>query len=136
MTKTILVTDDREDTRIILRHALERQGYCVHTRADGEQALQFLASGAHVDAVLLDLTMPRMDGLTVTRRTRSELGMAVPIIMMTALDSPEYHIAGYDAGVNYYMTKPVSTRRLITAIEFFTGNRLSEEELRTIESQL
>jgi two-component system, OmpR family, response regulator MprA len=108
----ILVVDDEPAVRESLRRALELEGYAVDFAADGEQALERVAANGEPDAVILDILMPRMDGLEVCRRLRRE-GHRLPILMLTAREEVENRVAGLDAGADDYVTKPFALDELL-----------------------
>jgi two-component system response regulator MprA len=111
----ILVVDDERAVRDSLRRALELEGYDVDLAADGEEALERLHSNGEVDAVILDILMPRMDGLEVCRRLRRE-GHRLPVLMLTARDEVENRVAGLDAGADDYVTKPFALEELLARL--------------------
>jgi two-component system, OmpR family, response regulator MprA len=98
-----------------LRRALELEGYDVELAADGEEALERLAQNGEPDAVVLDILMPRMDGLEVCRRLRRE-GHRLPVLMLTARDEVENRVAGLDAGADDYVTKPFALEELLARL--------------------
>jgi two-component system, OmpR family, response regulator MprA len=106
----ILVVDDDRAVREALRRALTLAGYEVHAVEDGEQAVEQIAQ-ALPDAVVLDIGMPRIDGLEVCRRVR-RLGNRVPILMLTARDAVADRIDGLDVGADDYMVKPFDVDEL------------------------
>ena len=106
----LLVVDDDPALSRTLRRALTIEGYDVECAADGGEALQRLAS-AHFDAVLLDVAMPRLDGLDVCRRMR-ERRDRTPVLMLTARDAVGDRVAGLDAGADDYLVKPFSLDEL------------------------
>jgi two-component system response regulator MprA len=110
----ILVTDDDRSIRESLRLALELEGYAPATVADGAQALE-----AHrrdpADLLVLDLSMPAIDGLTVCRVLRAE-GDRIPIIMVTARTETSDRVAGLDAGADDYLAKPFELDELLARI--------------------
>jgi two-component system, OmpR family, response regulator MprA len=108
----ILVVDDERAVRDSLRRALELEGYDVELAADGEEALERLSSNGEPDAVILDILMPRMDGLEVCRRLRRE-GHRLPVLMLTARDEVENRVSGLDAGADDYVTKPFALEELL-----------------------
>jgi DNA-binding response OmpR family regulator len=104
---TILLVDDEDSVRKVLAFPLERDGYDVIQAADGEEALQKF--DAHpVDLVVLDIMLPRLDGLEVCKRLRAK--STVPIIMLTARDDELDKVIGLELGADDYMTKPFSIR--------------------------
>jgi two-component system response regulator MprA len=110
---TILVVDDDPKIRSVLGRGLRFEGYDVQIAAGGQEALQ-LARDTPFDLVVLDLTMPRMDGLEVCRRLRR--GMSAPILMLTARDAVADRIVGLDSGADDYLTKPFDFEELLARV--------------------
>jgi two-component system, OmpR family, response regulator MprA len=110
---TILVVDDDPKIRSVLGRGLRFEGYDVQIAASGQEALQ-LARETTFDLVVLDLTMPRMDGLEVCRRLRR--GMNVPILMLTARSALADRIVGLDSGADDYLTKPFDFEELLAHV--------------------
>src|SRR5690242_12641090 len=104
---TILLVDDEDSVRKVLAFPLERDGYAVVQAADGEEALRQFAEQP-VDLVVLDLMLPRLDGLEVCKRLRAS--SSVPIIMLTARDDELDKVIGLELGADDYITKPFSIR--------------------------
>ena len=106
----ILVVDDDRITRLSLTAMLEDLGYAVVEAVDGRQALDILTQRhREIDTVLLDREMPQMDGLEVVRRMKDSRELrSMPVIMQTGSDRPDQVKQGIDAGVFYYLTKPVN----------------------------
>ncbi|MDP9492320.1 MAG: response regulator transcription factor [Actinomycetota bacterium] len=111
----VLVVDDERAVRDSLRRALELEGYDVELAADGAEALYRLESNGQPDAVILDVLMPGVDGLEVSRRLRSK-GNAVPILMLTARTEVENRVAGLDAGADDYLAKPFALEELLARL--------------------
>ena len=105
---TVLLVDDEESVQKVLTYPLEREGYRVVQARDGEQALDRYRD-EHIDLVILDLMLPRLDGLAVCRRLREERS-AVPIIMLTARGDEGDKVLGLELGADDYITKPFSIR--------------------------
>ncbi|MBD0318114.1 MAG: response regulator transcription factor [Thermoleophilia bacterium] len=106
---TILLVDDEESVQKLLTYPLERDGHRVVQARDGEEALErFRAERPHL--VLLDLALPKLDGLEVCRRMRAE--SSVPILMLTARDDEIDKVLGLEIGADDYITKPFSIREL------------------------
>jgi two-component system, OmpR family, response regulator len=104
---TILLVDDEESVQKLLTYPLERDGYRVVQARDGDEALsQFEAE--HVDLVVLDVMLPRLDGLEVCKRLRAR--STVPIVMLTARDDELDKVIGLELGADDYITKPFSIR--------------------------
>jgi DNA-binding response OmpR family regulator len=111
---TILLVDDEESIQKLLTYPLEREGYRVVHARDGEEALERFAE-APVDLVVLDLMLPRLDGLEVCRRLR-KLESAVPIIMLTARGDEVDKVVGLEIGADDYITKPFSIREFMSRV--------------------
>jgi DNA-binding response OmpR family regulator len=104
---TILLVDDEDSVRKVLAFPLEKDGYTVVQAADGEEALRQFAA-TDVDLVVLDIMLPRLDGLEVCKRLRAT--SMVPIIMLTARDDELDKVIGLELGADDYITKPFSIR--------------------------
>jgi two-component system, OmpR family, response regulator len=104
---TILLVDDEDAVQKLLTYPLEQEGFRVLQARDGEEALGYFAS-ERIDLVVLDLMLPRIDGLEVCRRLRA--GSTVPIIMLTARDDELDKVVGLELGADDYITKPFSIR--------------------------
>jgi two-component system phosphate regulon response regulator PhoB len=112
----ILVVEDEAPVRALLGVTLEADGFQVLEAADAEEA-ESLLEGDLPALILLDWMLPRTSGLEFTRRLRKdEMLREVPIIMLTARGEEEYKVAGLEAGVDDYVTKPFSTRELLARI--------------------
>ncbi len=108
----ILVVDDDRAVRESLRRSLSFNGYSVELAQDGREALDLIASQRPPDAVVLDVMMPRLDGLEVCRQLRST-GDDLPILVLTARDSVSERVAGLDAGADDYLPKPFALEELL-----------------------
>ena len=106
-SSTILLVDDEDSVQQLLAYPLEREGFRVLQARDGEEALARFAE-EHVDLVVLDLMLPKLDGLEVCKRLRAE--SEVPIIMLTARDDELDKVVGLELGADDYITKPFSIR--------------------------
>ena len=104
---TILLVDDEESVQRLLAYPLERDGFRVVQARDGQEALDRF-SAHHIDLVVLDVMLPRLDGLEVCKRLRAESN--VPIIMLTARDDELDKVLGLELGADDYITKPFSIR--------------------------
>jgi DNA-binding response OmpR family regulator len=111
---TILLVDDEETIQKLLTFPLERAGHRVVQARDGEEALERFRS-EDVDLVVLDLMLPKMDGLEVCRRMRAEAS-AVPIIMLTARGDEVDKVLGLELGADDYITKPFSIREFMSRV--------------------
>jgi two-component system response regulator MprA len=110
----ILVVDDDPGICDSLERALRREGYAVSIANDGEAALASVAEGCP-DAMILDVSMPKLDGLSVCRRLRAE-GNGVPILVLTARHSLGDRVAGLDAGADDYLAKPFALEELLARL--------------------
>ncbi len=110
---TILLVDDEESVQKLLTFPLEREGYAVVQARDGEEALERFAPG-EIDLVVLDIMLPKLDGLEVCRRLRAQ--SAVPIIMLTARDDEVDKVLGLELGADDYITKPFSIREFTSRV--------------------
>jgi two-component system alkaline phosphatase synthesis response regulator PhoP len=127
----ILVVDDEEDILELVRYNLARDGYSVTCAASGEEALKASASEP-VDLIILDLMLPGIDGLEVTRRLRERSGTkGTPIIMLTAKGEEADIVAGLELGADDYVTKPFSPRILIARVKAVLRRRSGEPEVES-----
>src|SRR6478752_9818228 len=110
----VLVVDDEPQLRRALERALKLEGYDVELAADGEQALGSIASGP-TDAIVLDVLMPKRDGLEVARELRAR-GDRTPILMLTARDAVQDRVDGLDAGADDYVVKPFALEELLARL--------------------
>jgi two-component system response regulator MprA len=110
----VLVVDDDPAVRESLRRSLVFNGYQVDLAADGEQALRAVAD-SRPDAVVLDVMMPRLDGLATCRALRAA-GDDVPVLMLTARDEVADRVAGLDAGADDYLPKPFALEELLARL--------------------
>ncbi len=110
----ILVVEDDPDLQRLLASALRDQGYVVDTASDGEEG-HFLGDTEPYDAVILDLGLPEMDGLTVLEKWR-KAGRAMPVLILTARDRWADKVAGLDAGADDYVAKPFYTEEVLARV--------------------
>jgi two-component system OmpR family response regulator len=110
----ILVVEDDPDLRRQLSEAMTHAGYAVDVAADGEDG-HFLGDTEPYDAVILDLGLPKMDGVSVLERWREE-GKDFPVLILTARDRWSEKVAGFDAGADDYLTKPFYTEELLARL--------------------
>jgi len=112
----ILVVDDDQAVRDSLRRALSMQGYEVDLAGDGEEALFKLRANPNgTDLLVVDVLMPRLDGLELTRRLRAD-GSEVPILMLTARDQVADRVEGLEAGADDYLVKPFALEELVARV--------------------
>lgn len=126
-TKKILIVDDDSDTRTVVRTILTTDGYQVVEAASGEQALDYLKSNEAPALVILDIMMPGMSGLDVAMRMKQHPEtQGIPIIILTAKgDSQDLLTAYKDYAVDYYISKPFTSKQLLNGIQIVIG---TEEE--------
>jgi len=117
----ILVVDDDRAVRESLRRSLQFNGYQVDLASDGQQAIEAVA-GQRPDAMVLDVMMPRLDGLEVCRRLRST-GDDLPILVLTARDAVSDRVAGLDAGADDYLPKPFALEELLARLRALLRRR-------------
>ena len=132
-TPTILVVDDNEINRDILVTRLASQGYDTLQAVDGEQALA-MVSRTTPDLILLDIMMPKIDGLEVCRRLKSDPGLPyIPIILVTAKGESENVITGLDAGADEYLVKPIDQAALVARVRSALRMKSLHDEVRGCE---
>lgn len=110
----VLIAEDEKDLNRILTDRLKAEHYSVDSCYDGQAALDYLAS-AEYDAVILDIMMPLLDGLSVLREMRKG-NNSTPVLLLTAKDSIEDRVRGLDAGANDYLVKPFAVEELMARI--------------------
>ena len=110
---TVLVVEDFADNRFMMRRLLEMSGYQVVEAVDGKEAVE-VAESSRPDLILMDLSLPRLDGLDATRRIRELDGLArIPIVAVSAHDTNDFHADALAAGCNEYVTKPIDFDQLV-----------------------
>jgi diguanylate cyclase (GGDEF)-like protein len=132
----ILIVDDHEDNIELLRARLEARGYEVHGANDGFAALEAVQRVCP-DLILLDVMMPKMDGIEVVRRLKANSDLPfIPVIMQTALDSTENKVEGLDAGADDYITKPINFAELEARVNSLLRIKQLQVALREANTQL
>ena len=117
--KLFLVVEDFEDSRFMMRRLLEMAGYDVLEASDGEQAVTMAVEAKPV-LILMDLSLPKLDGLAATRKIRQKKGLKrVPIVAVSAHDSPESRTEALEAGCDEYVTKPIDFDNLHAILQRF-----------------
>ena len=119
--RLLLAEDERSLSKAIVT-ILEKNNYSADAVYDGVEALEYLESGNY-DGLILDIMMPRMDGLTVLKKLR-EKGNTIPVLMLTAKSEVDDKVQGLDMGANDYLTKPFATRELLARIRAMTRNQM------------
>jgi two-component system alkaline phosphatase synthesis response regulator PhoP len=130
---TILLVDDEQDILNFLSYNLKKEGYKVFTAANGEEGVKMVQQ-IHPSLILMDVMMPKMDGIEACQVIRKDLNITQPIIAFLTSRAEDYsQIAGFEAGADDYITKPVRPRLLISKVESLL-RRLSRTHLETIEN--
>ncbi len=114
----ILIAEDERPLARALVKIFEKHNYSAEAVYNGEDALLML-SGGNFDAVVMDIMMPKMDGITALRRLR-EQGDATPVLLLTAKAEVDDRVLGLDSGANYYLTKPFDMQELLAALRAIT----------------
>lgn len=114
----ILVVEDEKNLNRIITKRLEKAGYSVDSCFNGEEALDYIAAG-EFDAVILDIMMPKTDGITVLKSMRAS-GNRTPVLLLTARDSVADRVGGLDAGAEDYLVKPFAFEELLARIRVLT----------------
>ena len=117
----LLLVEDEPQAAHMLAKGLREQAYAVDVAADGEDAV-YQAAIADYDAIVLDVTLPLLDGLAVCRQLRRE-GLHTPVLMLTARDAVEARIAGLDSGADDYLTKPFDFGELLARLRALIRRR-------------
>jgi CheY-like chemotaxis protein len=118
---TVLVVEDFEDNRFMMRRLLEMSGYRVVEAVNGEQAVETAVS-ERPDLILMDLSLPKLDGLAATRRIRKHDELArTPIVAVSAHDTTDFHADALAAGCNEYVTKPIDFDQLESLLKRLLG---------------
>lgn len=132
----VLVVDDQEPNRLLLRDLLELEGHQVAEAVDGAEALRMVAECAP-DLVLLDVNMPGMDGFEVCRRLKGDARTAaIPVLLVTALSHREQRITGIASGANDYITKPIDGAELTLRVRNAVQMRRLHAEVESQYAQL
>lgn len=122
--RILLAEDERSLSRALVA-LLEKNNYSADAVYDGEEALAYLEAGNY-DGLILDIMMPKLDGLEVLRRLR-ERGNPIPVLLLTAKAEVEDKVTGLDTGANDYLTKPFSTAELIARIRAMTRSQTGSQ---------
>ena len=130
--QSVLVVDDSNLLRGILREELEAEGFDVHLAEDGLQALE-MAQVVRPDVILLDIGLPGMDGYEVCRRVKADTATSeIPVLMITALNELKDKLAGFEAGADDYLTKPFFTKELLARVRRNLRSRESIQASRKL----
>ena len=121
----VLLAEDEKSLSRVLVTIFEKNKYSVDPVYNGEDALEYLQSGNY-DVAVLDIMMPKMDGITVLRKVR-EAGSQMPILMLTAKSEVEDKVLGLDTGANDYLAKPFDTKELLARVRAITRSRTAAD---------
>lgn len=122
----LLLAEDEAALSKALTAILERNNYSVDSVCDGQAALEYLESDNY-DGVILDIMMPKIDGITVLRKLRQK-GNLVPVLLLTAKSEVDDKVLGLDAGANDYLTKPFHSRELLARIRAMTRTQTAHPD--------
>ncbi len=122
--RILLAEDERSLAKAIVK-ILEKNNYSADAVYNGEDALAYLESGVY-DAAILDIMMPKMDGITVLKTIRAR-GNMLPVLILTAKTEVDDKVLGLDSGANYYLTKPFDTKELLASIRAITRSRAAAD---------
>ncbi|PLR98113.1 response regulator transcription factor [Bacillus sp. T33-2] len=138
MEKKVLVVDDEQSILTLLQYNLEQAGYRVVTAMDGEEGKN-LALAENADLIILDLMLPKLDGIEVCKQLRQQKIMT-PILMLTAKDDEFDKVLGLELGADDYMTKPFSPREVVARVKAILRraqhNKEGQENMQDDASQL
>jgi CheY-like chemotaxis protein len=109
--RTIMVVEDYDDTRLLLKKGLEGLGYSVLEASNGQEAVD-IAAREHLDLILMDLDLPILDGIVATQRIRHPSNMRVPIVAVTAYPMSYTRVKAFSEGCDEYMAKPIDMTEL------------------------
>ena len=115
-TRTIMIVEDYDDTRVLLRKVLEQLGYSVLEASNGQEAVD-IAERERPDLILMDLDLPILDGIAATQRIRQHADLeSVPIVAVTAYPMSYTHVKAFAKGCNEYMPKPIDMNELANLV--------------------
>lgn len=127
--RILLAEDEKALARAVLK-IFEKNNYSADAVYNGEDALAYLENGNY-DVAVLDIMMPKMDGITVLKRLRAG-GNQIPVLMLTAKAEIDDKVLGLDSGANYYLTKPFNTKELLAAIRAITRTQTEVDTKLTV----
>lgn len=121
----ILIAEDEKALSKVLVKIFEKNNYSVDSVDNGADAIDYIEAGNY-DVVVLDVMMPKADGITVLKKIRAE-GNQVPVLILSAKSEIDDKVLGLDSGANYYLTKPFDTKELLATIRAITRTQFSED---------
>ena len=119
MAITVLVIEDEQNVAAFIKQGLNEAGYDVFLAYNGEQGMDLLAQ-KHIDVIILDVILPGMDGLEISRQIRKSNQVHIPILMLTALGNTDNVVKGLDSGADDYLVKPFKFKELVARIRALT----------------
>lgn len=122
----LLLVEDEKDLAMIIKQGLEEEGYIVETAHDGEEGL-YMAENLSADAIILDIMLPVMDGLTILNTIRKK-GITTPVLLLTARDAIVDKIKGLDTGADDYLTKPFAFAELLARVRSLLRRKSTVKE--------
>ena len=128
----VLVVDDDDFTLRVTQKIIEGRGHRTLPAQSGAEALALADQESEIGLIVLDLMMPEMNGFETLEKLRSQGLANVPVVMLTAKDGDDSIIEGYQAGADYYITKPLQPDRLLNIVDFLIGE-VSEDEKQRLE---
>ncbi|MBI5050200.1 MAG: response regulator transcription factor [Nitrospirae bacterium] len=130
----ILVIEDEKKIADFIKRGLKEEGYSVDIATDGEQG-HFLATTEEYDLIVLDLMLPKIDGITLCRRLRDEK-VSIPILMLTVKDSVKDKVKGLDSGANDYLTKPFAFEEFLARVRVLLRRAESTQVAKLVVGNL
>ena len=121
----ILIAEDEKALSKVLVKIFEKNNYSVDSVGNGADAIDYIEAGNY-DVVILDVMMPKADGITVLKKIRAE-GNQVPVLILSAKSEIDDKVLGLDSGANYYLTKPFDTKELLATIRAITRTQVSTD---------
>jgi DNA-binding response OmpR family regulator len=112
----VLVVEDDPDLLTLMTRMLEKDGYLVQTASNGEAGLALAAAKPRPNLIISDIMMPDMDGLEMVRRIKEDASAKIPVVFLTAKQTPKDVIAGIQAGARFYLTKPFRMTELLDKV--------------------
>ncbi|MFZ3170712.1 MAG: response regulator transcription factor [Carboxydocellales bacterium] len=130
----VLVVEDEKQIASFIKRGLEEECYAVDLASNGEEALNWLGSFSY-DLVIIDILMPKMDGITlcITMRDR---GIDAPVLMLTAKDTVDDRVAGLDAGADDYLVKPFAFKELLARLRALSRRKTEEKNTTLVVDDL
>jgi len=122
LTPTIMIVEDYDDTRLLLKEAMELLGYSVLEACNGQEAVE-IADRERPDLILMDLDLPILDGIAATQKIRQQEHMGhVPIVAVTAFPLAYSHVKAFAKGCNEYMSKPIDISELARLVNRYLSD--------------